>query len=823
MDIAGSGGEKWMAKLELERGSVAWRGGLLILLVMVLVGCSQQFDGDDTAAKSLNEAGQSLYGKECASCHGPSGAGGSGGPLVACATCGSVESLFAKIERDMPSSKNPLRGKDARDVAEYVYAAFNSSTQGSVARSISGVATQTPREAVYKLAFELAGRLPTEDEVSRFTGSLQGEKEVVYGFMQEDYFYERLKDVFNDSLLTDEFRRVNGGRSNSVYNRDLNRGDGQNAEAFPMRDWDDRILDPDGDGNNDFQLGSNYLNHFSEEALTRKPLLFVEYLARNDRDFRELVSGKYTVANAFSWHAFGGDTNISNVKAVNPDGSAPNGALPVVDNVEWATWPGVQELTDYMDVVDLVGRDTNGNTVRVNGDLTPQYVMEAFPYDPRDIKPVQLYYSDGNGGVKTTGVPHSGILTDLVFLTKFTAMDTNLHRHRARMVYWLFAGKDLLAIEGNRDVTALELDEASNVVGVNDPTKQNEECTVCHKVMDPVAEAFRHFRLDGLYQTTQELANIRGNEVPATPGVNVGWSQLDANLNSFDTSNNYSTREVQWLGEQIAKDPAYAKGIAQIVVHGLTGQSILGAPNPDSPEAYRNAYAQQARLITSAASEFANSGYDIKALVYAVTKSGYYRASGVFQPNMEAEYSSLGSTRLLPPHLLNQKLRMVNSGGWGRGGNSLNLYRLSDRKFMGGKDSNEILKGAESASGIIATLAEAMAVEEACDIVRNEFNDDRAKRVLFTQVEKTTDLANADAINRRAEALAVRSTIQTLYLALLHEEVDLNGEEVNIAFDLFKSVVGNDIQSGCNSISGVEHAWYAVLVYMLNDYRFIYG
>lgn len=814
--------------MELQRlnsdvsGWVRRLGGLaLAILLTTLVGCAQDFDGDDTAARSLNEAGKSLYAKECASCHGGSGAGGSGGPLVGCASCGSTESLIAKIQKDMPSASNPLRGQNAQDVAEYVYVAFNESARGSVDRAIPGVATLTPREAVYKLAFELAGRLPEPEEVARFSESLEGERDVVAGFMEEDYFYERLKDVFNDSFQTDQYRRINGGNPGEVYNRDVN--DNDNQDIFNAMDWYDRVLDPDNDDMADFPLSSAYLRHFSDEALSRKPLLFVEYLARNNRDFRELVSGKYTVANAFSWHAFAGDTDQPNIRAVNPDASANNGALPVLPEPEWATWPNVESLNSYLDVADLVGRDTNGNSTRTNGNLTAQYVMEAFPYDPRDIRAVQLYYNDVGGNVKNSGVPHSGVLTDLVFLNKFTAMDTNRHRHRARMVYWFFGGKDLLAIEGNRDVAALELDEASNTsVGVSDPTKTNADCVVCHKIMDPVAEAFSHFRLDGVYQTDEELQVLDQGEVPLTPGVEVGWSQLGAGFDQFSTSNNYNGREVQWLGETIAQDAAYARGISQIVVRGLIGQPIMGAPNPDSPQAYRDAYAQQARLITNAASEFSASGYDIKELVYAITKSGYYRARGLYQPGMSDEYDSLGTARLVPAHLLNQKLRAINSGGW-RNNGTVNLYSRTGRRFMGGKDSREVLEDAESASGIIATLTQAMAVEESCDVVQNEFDRPRSERNLFRLVETSTDLVNESGINRRAEAMAIRTTIQSLYLALLHEEVELNSEDVDIAFELFSTVVNEGIQSGCNGLSDAEHAWFAVLVYLMNDYRFIYG
>jgi len=40
-----------------------FKGLLLAGLFLILAGCSQTYEGDDTAARSLNEAGQALYGK----------------------------------------------------------------------------------------------------------------------------------------------------------------------------------------------------------------------------------------------------------------------------------------------------------------------------------------------------------------------------------------------------------------------------------------------------------------------------------------------------------------------------------------------------------------------------------------------------------------------------------------------------------------------------------------------------------------------------------------------------------------------------------------
>lgn len=776
--------------------------------LLFLVSCSQQYEGGEGRSATINEQGRELYSEQCASCHGASGEGGSGGALIACATCGSQESLVIKIERDMPSVANPLKGQDAEDVSEYILAAFNSSTGGRVQRSLPGVATMTGNEAVYKIAFELAGRLPTEDEVERFTENVEGEREVVYGFMDTDYFYERLKDMFNDSLLTDFARRENTGSSGSPENlfegldTVISLDSGTRYDVYPDLDWEaDWIAEMGGD------LSTTYLDYFTDEAFARRPLMLVEYLARNDRNFQEFVSAKYTVVNRFSYEALGGANSGSNVKIVDPDQDLGNGASAIVTDVEWQEFKNVAEVEDYLDVIELYGN------VTTNGD---HYVIEDFPYDPRDIKAAQIYYNDSNGNAESSGVPHSGILTDEVFLNKYTATETNMHRNRARMVYWFFAAKDLLAIEGNRDIQDLDFEDFGNSVGVVDPTNSNPDCMVCHDVMDVVAAAFENYTLEGVF-------DIRNPEEIQRHDDAIGWGLSSAQIQTSGTAgNNYYSRELQWLGEQVAKDPAYPKGIAQIVIKGMTGQEILAEPGAESTDSYRQAYAEQARLISTAASEFAEEDYNIKSLIYAITKSAYYRATGVTFEDMADDYTQLGSVRYLPPQLLNQKLRALNSGGWA---GALNLQNLNDRVLLGGKNSVDILQDADSVSGIYSSVTERLAVEEACDIVRNEFNMDRLDRSLFRQVDDSIDLQTSSSSSLQSQMQAIRSNMAFLYLAVLHQEVTPDSEEVDILFDLFLSVLEADIDSACNTNGDtqVREAWYAVMVYLLTDYRFIFS
>lgn len=811
----------------IERASWVLKGLLLGSIVM-LSACSQQY-GDGEGRSANNEAGQKIYSEQCASCHGPSGEGGSGGSLIACAACGSEESLVAKIERDMPSAGNPLKGDKAQDVALYILDQFNGSAAGNVSRSLPGVKTMTDQEAIYKIAFELAGRLPTDEEIETFSQNLEGERQVVMGFMEEDYFYERLKDMFNDTMLLDGYREENEPNQSAtldqtvyqLYANDFEKEDPSgDYNVFPDLTWEgDYVTD------NGLDISTGYLNYFSQEAIARKPLLMVEYLARNNRDFRELVSAKYTVANRFSFEAFNSGDFGPNMKLVDPDAAESAGALPFATNVEWDEWDSKQEILDYLEVIRLYDYPASGN------DISQNYILDEFPYDPRDIKPVQLFYNDSTGRPLAVGVPHSGVITDEIFLNKYTATETNMHRNRARMIYWFFAAKDLLAIEGNREVEDLEFEDFSNSVGTDDPTATNPDCIVCHEVMDPVAKAFADYDLAGLYDTDNF------DSVPEHDGA-IGWG-LSASAFQSSGANGYNNRELQWIGEQIANDAAYPKGIAQMMVSGLTGQPILGQPGLDSPDGYAKAYSLQSELITKAASEFAGSDFNIKELIYAITKSGYYRSTGLFYDDLSTDYQMVGSMRYLPPQLLNQKLRALNSGGWGGdNGDAQDLFDLDDRLNMGGKNSNDVVTDIDSVSGIISALVERMAVDEACDIVRTEFDiDDKNDRELFTLVDDTTNLSAATANGRLAQMNSIRAQISRLYLAALHQEVASDSEEVDIAFDLFFSVLNGEGDSGCDVIGGgdvnsgngtfelgeVREAWFAVLVYILTDYRFIYS
>ncbi len=116
------------------------------ILLITLSAYAQQGDAEN---------GETLYSRQCASCHGAEGGGGIGPSLVGCGTCNSEESLFDKIDKDMPVG-NPSGCTDscARDIAAYIFQVFNG--EPSTTTTTVPAEPQCPAEVIYGPASEEA-------------------------------------------------------------------------------------------------------------------------------------------------------------------------------------------------------------------------------------------------------------------------------------------------------------------------------------------------------------------------------------------------------------------------------------------------------------------------------------------------------------------------------------------------------------------------------------------------------------------------------------------------------------------------------------------
>ena len=134
------------------------------------------------------------------------------------------------------------------------------------------------------------------------------------------------------------------------------------------------------------------------------------------------------------------------------------------------------------------------------------------PEDVHEFKPssIESYYRPGEGyetefnrvigaeriihpGTLLTKYPHAGILNMTSFLYRYPTTATNRNRARSRWTYYHFLGLDI-------EKSASRTTDPVALADTNNPTLLNPACTVCHRIMDPVAGAFQNYSDDGFYK-----------------------------------------------------------------------------------------------------------------------------------------------------------------------------------------------------------------------------------------------------------------------------------------------------------------------------------
>jgi hypothetical protein len=155
----------------------------------------------------------------------------------------------------------------------------------------------TPAETLRKACILLGGRLPTDAEkASVAAGGLDALGPVLDQLLTEDAFYERLKDIYNDHLLTDRYLPRDDG-TNLV----------QNLTGKDAR-WYKNVSDPATIAHYGVSSAGELQGLLLAEtnrAVAREPLELIAHVVRSDRQFTEIVTADYLLVNAFSAKAYG--------------------------------------------------------------------------------------------------------------------------------------------------------------------------------------------------------------------------------------------------------------------------------------------------------------------------------------------------------------------------------------------------------------------------------------------------------------------------------------------------------------------------------------
>ncbi|MFT3769402.1 MAG: DUF1592 domain-containing protein [Minicystis sp.] len=603
-------------------------------------------------------------------------------------------------------------------------------------------ATSTLRRA----ALDLVGRLPTAAEKAAVQkGGDAALDKALDAMMKEDAFYTRLREIYNDVLLTDRWLSYDAAAI-----------DFMNTNSFPG-------IEPYR--NDEKPEYSSPERPIVNKALAREPLDLITYLVKNNKPFTDVVAADYTVVNPYSAKAY----NVFNT----------------------VTWADPTNYDEFHEVKIQVVADDTG-----------------------------------------VDYPHAGVLSMPAFLNRWQTSPTNRNRGRARRVAAFFLATDVLKI-AERPV------DATKVTAVQDPTRNSEACTVCHKVIDPIAGGFRGFD-DQDYEEFDPKRAWHDDMFP--PG-----------FNAKDMDPAYYSKALQWLGPEVAKDPRFNVSAVRTVYKGLTGHDPLPFPrDPNDPDfkVKIQAWEAQDAFFRSTAEAFEKAHHDLKVIFKAVIKSPYYRAVTAPDDANPGLLADVGLGRLLTPEMLTRKIAAVTGVRW-RHHSDWDRDRdwlVEDYPILyGGIDSNSTITRLTAANGLIASVSSRMANEMSCWITAWDFTKAQSKRSFFPSVE-LTEVPESAGHTVDGSVSDIKKNIQYLHQLFLDEDLTLDDPEIERTYQLFLDTWHELSQSGdggleygCSGrwspIDGTDlpedvqivddknytvRSWMAVMTYLMSDYKFLY-
>lgn len=282
----------------------------LVALGLVISGSSTGCGSSDDDPNSPNcvstreQFTTEVYGKAlqtCAGCHTPGGSADQRGakfkifrdtyPDFVSANLNSMRE-YAKLEADGKAIllQKPLGQREhgggnvlKEDSEEYqILTKFVSDLRSGKEKTcndndVLGVQYLDNRETVRKAALTLAGRFPTDAEFAQAQTD-DGFDKLIIKLTGEELFYDRLREIWNDALLTE---------------RNLDAGIGQTFDNAPEL-YDDKAPGYTPENRN-----------WTSVSVTQEPMRYIEYVVRNNLPFSDVVAGNYVVANPFTAKLYG--------------------------------------------------------------------------------------------------------------------------------------------------------------------------------------------------------------------------------------------------------------------------------------------------------------------------------------------------------------------------------------------------------------------------------------------------------------------------------------------------------------------------------------
>lgn len=606
--------------------------------------------------------------------------------------------------------------------------------------TLASVTTLTSQQTLRKATLNLVGRLPTKAETDQATND-GGLEKALDAIMTEQAFIDRLREIWNDILLTNKFLAYDGYALNFM-----------NQDQYPgVIPFDDPMTPQD----DELRPKVNY-------SLAREPLDLIGYVVKNDKPFTEILTANYTVVNYYSAMAYG---------------------------------------------------------------------IQGLSFDPNnyyeDLKEAQVVLS--NTGV---ALPHAGVLSTPVFLNRWTTTPTNLNRGRARRLFKFFLATDVLKI-AERPV------DATTVTAEDNPTRNSTLCNTCHKVIDPVAGAFRGYG-DFDYEELDPKAEWHNEMFP--PGF--GTETLPPS--SYETA-------LPWVAAEMANDPRFAINAVRVMYKGLTGHEALSYPADNKSPTFKQelaAWSAQDDFFRALALDFSANKSNLKRIVKKLILSPYFRAESAPKGTDQILLKDIGTGQLLTPEMLNRKIAAITGYRWRKPWDWENQHdwlREDYEILYGGIDSDAVPARLTTPNGLIAAVAARMANETACRLTGYDFTKPKDQRLLFPHTE-LIEAPESAGHTVEGSVANIKKNIVYLHELFLGEKLTEADPEVERTYQLYldtwreletigdDSVVwdcrgrwdpntGADLPDAViidNDPNFTMRAWMAVITYLLSDWKFLY-
>lgn len=743
----------------------------------------KQYIGDGTCAELNFHAGYSDYTEHCAGCHGASNDGGFGGVID---LSKSLTELISKTHSDMPTSNTALcigdsAGDCAFETIDYLV------ELEACAPAAGAFANQTFNKLpalkhLNKLTHSLAGRSPTTVEISAVQADGESAIEsVVDDLLEEDAFYARLKEIYNDMFLmyARELAGNTGTRLDRMYD-----DSGWTTEQWP-----------------DDKTKRKWASNGSAQSFTQDIVQLINYLTRQDKDYRELLTAQYVMANRYGALYMGAsDSDLAQFTAVYTEQDVADG------NVDTDLYPYAQDL-----VAD------------------GKYALN---YDPQEFHPIMA-----------PGKVTAGALTSETWYGRFLDTSTNRNRHRAYQIFLQYMDMDMLG------VTNVRGDDATDNDGV--PVMENSSCVTCHSIMDPVASLLEGWgyvndNFTGTYDATRTFADTQAFQagfkgacvvLPGTDTTPSKWPIDGVTCSTYagDELVDGVPNPMLWLGKQLVQEDGFVSATVKRLFEGLFGQVPVRIASFDRVNASESLLALEAiqkDYFSYWGQAFINSGYKMKVLIKAMVTSDYYAPESLKIASLAQD--DLGAVNLKTPEMIRRSFLEHFDDEWnfrdkyyfwGISGGDLayGTYVL----YYGGIEHEDVIVRTKDIESIKVAMHSKIGSQATCEGVYLDFEKETSERRLFPFIE----------IGEIDEG-KVNQNIRHLLLTLHGRDLDEDDEEVlelvnywnefrSIGEDSGASSYYSCIEDGPNKIGFTDttyslQAWHTLVSALIDDFDYLF-